>query len=186
MAKIACGQSDSLMLSVLRAWDFAVKPAFLCPAMNTVMWEHPVTDETHRKLADWGYNVVKPASKRLACNDVGAGALADVDTIVREVKTLQLGWNIVHENSDFLDSFFEKQRILFITGRKAGDNDNSMVIQMTALSVDTAQVAQPTGTTVLATGGLKYDNSTENGSRSLLRNIICFIALSAVISMVQN
>lgn len=42
LAKINSGISDTLLLSILRAWNFQ-KPCILCPAMNTMMWEHPVT-----------------------------------------------------------------------------------------------------------------------------------------------
>lgn len=51
IAKINAGISDTLLLSVLRAWNFK-KPCILCPAMNTMMWEHPITgDRTdHYKL----------------------------------------------------------------------------------------------------------------------------------------
>lgn len=42
IAKISSGIADTLLLSVLRAWDFR-KPCILCPAMNTMMWCHPVT-----------------------------------------------------------------------------------------------------------------------------------------------
>eukprot|EP00291_Cryptomonas_curvata_P031010 CAMPEP_0172214016 /NCGR_PEP_ID=MMETSP1050-20130122/37923_1 /TAXON_ID=233186 /ORGANISM="Cryptomonas curvata, Strain CCAP979/52" /LENGTH=184 /DNA_ID=CAMNT_0012894931 /DNA_START=200 /DNA_END=749 /DNA_ORIENTATION=- len=42
LAKAACGLCDNLITCVLRAWDPA-KPVLVCPAMNTVMWEHPAT-----------------------------------------------------------------------------------------------------------------------------------------------
>lgn len=45
IAKINAGISDTLLLSVLRAWDLQ-KPCILCPAMNTMMWEHPITGNT--------------------------------------------------------------------------------------------------------------------------------------------
>lgn len=44
LAKISTGLADNLGTSVLRAWDLA-KPAVVAPAMNTAMWEHPVTAE---------------------------------------------------------------------------------------------------------------------------------------------
>lgn len=47
LAKIKSGISDTLLLSTLRAWNFQ-KPCIFCPAMNTMMWEHPVTGNTGR------------------------------------------------------------------------------------------------------------------------------------------
>jgi len=87
LAKASSGISDSLLLSVLRAWDFKThnKPCILCPAMNTLMWEHPSTRESIDKLEKWGWVTVGPATKKLACNDTGKGALEDVDNIIQVV-----------------------------------------------------------------------------------------------------
>ncbi|MBI3632616.1 MAG: phosphopantothenoylcysteine decarboxylase [Candidatus Vogelbacteria bacterium] len=83
LAKLANGMCDNLLTSLMRAWDFE-KPVILAPAMNTHMWEHPITAEHLNKLRGW-YNkllVVEPVSKKLACGDIGKGAMADIrDTI---------------------------------------------------------------------------------------------------------
>jgi phosphopantothenoylcysteine synthetase/decarboxylase len=51
--------------------------------MNTQMWAHPLVQRNLRWLEEAGrYTVVAPTEKRLACGDVGIGALADVDDIV--------------------------------------------------------------------------------------------------------
>lgn len=42
LGKIASGICDNIVTCVARAWD-PVKPLLFCPAMNTKMWEHPVT-----------------------------------------------------------------------------------------------------------------------------------------------
>jgi phosphopantothenoylcysteine decarboxylase len=85
LAKISSGICDSLLLSVLRAWDFG-KPAVVCPAMNTLMWEHPATAAALDTLKAWRFDVVLPTTKRLACNDVGSGALAPVSQIVSSLR----------------------------------------------------------------------------------------------------
>lgn len=82
LAKISAGISDTLLLCVLRAWDFSSKPCIVCPAMNTVMWDHPVTNSCLEILRGWGYRVVGPVIKTLACNDTGNGAMSAVDDIV--------------------------------------------------------------------------------------------------------
>ena len=47
-------------------------------AMNTEMWDHPVTQRNRRWLEEMGrYTVVEPADKQLACGDVGPGGLAE-------------------------------------------------------------------------------------------------------------
>eukprot|EP00750_Incisomonas_marina_P002588 INCI1247.1.p1 GENE.INCI1247.1~~INCI1247.1.p1 ORF type:complete len:176 (-),score=36.98 INCI1247.1:276-803(-) len=87
LAKAAAGLSDNLVSCVLRAWDFT-KTIVLAPAMNTYMWAHPVTKQNLAQLQTWGYAVVDPAAKVLACGDVGHGALAAVPSIVQAVEGL--------------------------------------------------------------------------------------------------
>lgn len=85
LAKIAHGMCDNLLTCVLRAWDLKnvkFKPVFFCPAMNTKMWEHPVTAEQIQILENFGYTCVPPIEKTLMCGDTGVGAMASVDTIV--------------------------------------------------------------------------------------------------------
>jgi hypothetical protein len=55
--------------------------------MNTFMWDHPATSTSLDTLRGWGYKVIDPVSKTLACNDTGNGALADVSDIVAAVKS---------------------------------------------------------------------------------------------------
>jgi phosphopantothenoylcysteine decarboxylase len=109
MAKLACGLADNCLTCVWRAWDPA-RPVVLAPAMNTFMWEHPLTYRHLRQLADdagaplypfesdverlmeWSnlhcktLYVVPPVSKKLACGDVGVGAMADLDAIAYVVQ----------------------------------------------------------------------------------------------------
>jgi phosphopantothenoylcysteine decarboxylase len=85
LAKASQGISDSLFLSVLRAWDFS-KPCVYCPAMNTVMWDHPATNTAIQLLRSWGCRFVGPTVKLLACNERGNGALAPVSDIIDEIR----------------------------------------------------------------------------------------------------
>uniref|UniRef100_A0A6G1SB49 Phosphopantothenoylcysteine decarboxylase n=1 Tax=Aceria tosichella TaxID=561515 RepID=A0A6G1SB49_9ACAR len=80
MAKLANGICDNLLTCVVRAWDVAKKLIY-CPAMNVHMYEHPITREQLGKLQSFGYLRVDCVEKRLACGDVGLGAMASVDTI---------------------------------------------------------------------------------------------------------
>jgi phosphopantothenoylcysteine decarboxylase len=61
LAKIVNGMSDSLLTSVIRAWDTTGlvdgkrKRIIVAPSMNTAMWLHPVTAHQIRVLEeDWG------------------------------------------------------------------------------------------------------------------------------------
>ena len=80
LSKASCGIADNFVLSVIRAWDFR-KPCVLCPAMNTAMWTHPSTKESIDRLQSWGWEVLGPVEKVLACNEKGNGAMVSVQEI---------------------------------------------------------------------------------------------------------
>lgn len=85
LAKISNGICDNLLTSVFRAWDWS-KPVILSPAMNTMMWNNQPTGEQIDKLKSWGAMVLEPIVKKLACDDIGIGAMAEVDVIAQFVK----------------------------------------------------------------------------------------------------
>ncbi|XP_022814235.1 phosphopantothenoylcysteine decarboxylase-like [Spodoptera litura] len=87
LAKMAQGLCDNLLTCTTRAWDMS-KPLIFCPAMNTRMWEHPVTTQQIRLLKEWGHMEIPPISKTLMCGDTGVGAMAEVETIVEKIKNV--------------------------------------------------------------------------------------------------
>ena len=87
LAKISSGMCDNLLTCVARCWDFS-KPMLVSPAMNTMMWLHPLTQPQLDTLTKFGAHVLDPVSKKLACNDVGMGALPPPEAIVEQVKKL--------------------------------------------------------------------------------------------------
>ncbi|XP_016852947.1 phosphopantothenoylcysteine decarboxylase isoform X2 [Anolis carolinensis] len=87
LAKVANGLCDNLLTCVIRAWDLS-KPLLFCPAMNTAMWEHPITAQQVEKLKGFGYVEIPCIVKKLICGDEGRGAMAEVSTIVEKVKAV--------------------------------------------------------------------------------------------------
>ncbi|MFZ4404238.1 MAG: bifunctional phosphopantothenoylcysteine decarboxylase/phosphopantothenate--cysteine ligase CoaBC [Pseudobdellovibrionaceae bacterium] len=82
--KIAAGIGDDLASTLFLAhkWD---KPFLLAPAMNTAMYEHPITVESLKKLKNFGVDILDSASGILACGETGYGKLLDPDEIVKIV-----------------------------------------------------------------------------------------------------
>ena len=83
LAKITGGFCDDLLTNVVRAWDVK-RTIIAAPAMNQMMWEHPITVKQVTVLAeewDW-FEVLSPQVKELACGDVGQGAMCDWREIV--------------------------------------------------------------------------------------------------------
>lgn len=86
LAKIANGLADNLLTNIVRAWP-EKKPLFIAPAMNTDMWEQPVTNRHLNRLdLDFNLTIIQPQEKVLACGDKGCGALAEISDIVSQIK----------------------------------------------------------------------------------------------------
>ena len=82
---MANGLCDNLLTCVVRAWDVK-RPLLFAPAMNTLMWDHPLTDRHVEQLTSFGYTYIPVVEKTLMCGDKGLGAMASVDTLVQIVK----------------------------------------------------------------------------------------------------
>ncbi|XP_040198822.1 phosphopantothenoylcysteine decarboxylase isoform X2 [Rana temporaria] len=76
---------DEWKTCVVRAWDIS-KPLLFCPAMNTAMWNHPITAQQIKSLLSFGYTEIPCIEKTLVCGDTGLGAMAEVDTIIDKVR----------------------------------------------------------------------------------------------------
>jgi phosphopantothenoylcysteine decarboxylase len=110
LAKLANGLADNCLTCVWRAWE-PNRPVLLAPAMNTLMWQHPATGRHLRQIAsdmaatppdgltldgllDWinanclRLQIIAPENRRLACGDVGVGAMAALDAILTGVQSL--------------------------------------------------------------------------------------------------
>lgn len=85
LAELAHGLAkDKLTAAVLATRA----PILVAPAMNTVMWENPATQENIARLAERGYLFIDPVSGRLACRTVGVGKMAEPETILEAIQQL--------------------------------------------------------------------------------------------------
>ncbi|EJP33938.1 phosphopantothenoylcysteine decarboxylase/phosphopantothenate--cysteine ligase [Selenomonas sp. FOBRC9] len=83
IAKAAAGIADDLLTTTVLATR---APLYIAPAMNTGMWENPVTQENVMRLRDRGVQVIPPAEGLLACGTTGAGRLPEPEEIVAAVE----------------------------------------------------------------------------------------------------
>ena len=72
IAKLAYGLADDMLTTTVLACRCK---KIVSPAMNTNMFENPITQYNIDKLKKFGFEIIEPASGRLACGDVGAGKL---------------------------------------------------------------------------------------------------------------
>lgn len=80
LGKLSSGLCDNLLTCIVRAWD-TKNPLLVCPAMNTFMFNHPITEKSVKTLESFGYVVIPTVQKKLACGDTGDGAMAEIETI---------------------------------------------------------------------------------------------------------
>uniref|UniRef100_A0A3Q1MNK4 Phosphopantothenoylcysteine decarboxylase n=2 Tax=Bos TaxID=9903 RepID=A0A3Q1MNK4_BOVIN len=82
LGKVASGICDNLLTCVIRAWDRS-KPLLFCPAMNTAMWEHPITEQQVGQLKDFGYIEIPCVAKKLVCGDQALPAAKEPHLVMR-------------------------------------------------------------------------------------------------------
>jgi phosphopantothenoylcysteine decarboxylase/phosphopantothenate--cysteine ligase len=83
--RISNGIGDDLLTTLFLAHDFK-KPFLIAPAMNTMMYLHPTTQRSIKKLKEMNIEILEAASGVLACGEVGYGRLLEPDLIVKEVE----------------------------------------------------------------------------------------------------
>jgi phosphopantothenoylcysteine decarboxylase/phosphopantothenate--cysteine ligase len=82
IARFAHGLADDFLSTLYLA---TTAPVIVAPAMNVKMWEHPATQANLSSLENRGVRIVAPGAGYLACGMVGAGRLAETQTIVQAV-----------------------------------------------------------------------------------------------------
>ena len=82
IAKLAHGLADDMLTTTVLACRC---PKIVVPAMNTKMYENPVTQDNLNILRRYGWEVVEPVSGHLACGAVGKGKLPEPEELVQVI-----------------------------------------------------------------------------------------------------
>jgi len=81
-AKLAHGLADDMLTTTVLACRC---PKLIAPAMNTNMYENPVTQDNLEILRRYGWDVIEPASGRLACGAVGKGKMPEPEDLLQHI-----------------------------------------------------------------------------------------------------
>lgn len=81
-AKLAHGLADDMLTTTVLACRC---PKLIAPAMNTNMYENPVTQDNLQILRRYGWDVIEPASGRLACGAVGKGKMPEPEDLLQHI-----------------------------------------------------------------------------------------------------
>ena len=86
IAKLSHGLADDMLTTTALA---CTCKKIVAPAMNTQMYNNPITQDNLKTLASYGFEVIEPASGYLACGDQGAGKMPEpevlLDYILKEI-----------------------------------------------------------------------------------------------------
>ena len=82
IAKLAHGIADDMLTTTLLACQC---PKMIAPAMNTRMYENPVTQDNMELLKKYGWKLIEPAVGMLACGDAGKGKFPEEALLVEHV-----------------------------------------------------------------------------------------------------
>lgn len=81
-AKLAHGLADDMLTTTVLACKC---PKLIAPAMNTNMYENQVTQDNLNTLRHYGWDVIEPASGRLACGAVGKGKMPEPEDLLQHI-----------------------------------------------------------------------------------------------------
>jgi phosphopantothenoylcysteine decarboxylase len=86
LSDMAHGKADKFLTSLILAWP-CNKLITIAPAMNTRMWENPITQANLENVKRiYRIRVVGPQRAMLACGTKGMGAMAHIDNIVASLR----------------------------------------------------------------------------------------------------
>jgi phosphopantothenoylcysteine decarboxylase/phosphopantothenate--cysteine ligase len=83
IAKLAAGIADDMLCCTVLATK---APVLIAPAMETNMYNNPVTQDNLARLKTRGFVIVGPATGWLASGKEGPGRLADINDIIRGIR----------------------------------------------------------------------------------------------------
>ena len=96
IGKIAGGIADDMLTTTIMA---AKCPKLRSAAMNTNMFENPIVQDNLKKLENYGYEIISPASGYLACGDTGAGKMPEPETLLQYIiKTIAFEKDLLGKN----------------------------------------------------------------------------------------
>lgn len=90
IGKIYAGIADDMLTTTIMA---TTAPKYLCPAMNTEMYNNPITQRNLEGLRSLGYHIMEPAEGWLACGITGVGRLPEPEAIVEWLESKMCSTN---------------------------------------------------------------------------------------------
>lgn len=143
IAKAANGLASDFATTALLATD---KPVLMAPAMNVRMWEHKATQRNLAQLKADGVHFVGPNEGPMACNEFGAGRMAEPLEILAAIERLIAGRGVLAGKKALVTAgptFEPIDPVRFLGNRSSGKQGYAIAKALAEAGAETVLISGP-------------------------------------------
>ena len=144
IGKIYAGIADDMLTTTIMA---TTAPKYLCPAMNTEMYNNPITQRNLEGLRSLGYHIMDPAEGWLACGIIGVGRLPEPEAIVEWLESKMFSTNELEGTTILVTAGGTQENIdpvRYIGNRSSGKMGYAIANQAARMGAQVILVSAPT------------------------------------------
>lgn len=144
IGKIYAGIADDMLTTTIMATK---APKYLCPAMNTEMYNNPITQRNLEGLRSLGYHIMDPAEGWLACGITGIGRLPEPEAIVDWLESKMCSTNELEGTTILVTAGGTQESIdpvRYIGNRSSGKMGYAIAEQAVRMGAKVILVSAPT------------------------------------------
>ena len=144
IGKIYAGIADDMLTTTIMATTAA---KYLCPAMNTEMYNNPITQRNLEGLRSLGYHIMEPAEGWLACGITGVGRLPEPEAIVEWLESKMCSTNELEGTTILVTAGGTQESIdpvRYIGNRSSGKMGYAIAEQAARMGAKVILVSAPT------------------------------------------
>ena len=144
IGKIYAGIADDMLTTTIMA---TTAPKYLCPAMNTEMYNNPITQRNLEGLRSLGYHIMDPAEGWLACGITGVGRLPEPEAIVDWLESKMCSTNELEGTTILVTAGGTQESIdpvRYIGNRSSGKMGYTIAEQAARMGAKVILVSAPT------------------------------------------
>ena len=144
IGKIYAGIADDMLTTTIMA---TTAPKYLCPAMNTEMYNNPITHRNLEGLRSLGYHIMDPAEGWLACGITGVGRLPEPEAIVDWLESKMCSTNELEGTTILVTAGGTQESIdpvRYIGNRSSGKMGYAIAEQAARMGAKVILVSAPT------------------------------------------
>lgn len=144
IGKIYAGIADDMLTTIIMA---TTAPKYLCPAMNTEMYNNPITQRNLEGLRSLGYHIMEPAEGWLACGITGVGRLPEPEAIVEWLESKMCSTNELEGTTILVTAGGTQESIdpvRYIGNRSSGKMGYAIAEQAARMGAKVILVSAPT------------------------------------------